>query len=199
MGGDGTGSGFRGLYEKKADIGDASRPVKPGEFEKCKEAGVDFVEVPVAYDGLTICVNPQNDWVDELTVDQLKTMFVGDDAATTWKDVDASWPDEPIDFYSPGTGSGTYDYFHEVTAKKDKKELRGDMSLNENDNILVNGVAGNKYAIGYFGVAYYEQNKDKLKAVKIVNPEDSKAYLPTMENIAWQQIRSVQSPAVHLR
>lgn len=192
--GEGTGSGFEGLHTKKADIGGASRPVKPGEYAKCQEEGVDFIELPVAFDGLTICVNPENDWATQLTIDQLKKMFVGEDAAKTWKDVDPSWPDQKIDIYSPGTGSGTYDYFHEVCAKKDKKELRSDMSLNENDNILVNGVAGSKYAIGYFGVAYYEQNKDKLKAVEIVNPKDGNAYLPSRDNIAGNKYAPFSRP-----
>ncbi|WP_436715555.1 PstS family phosphate ABC transporter substrate-binding protein [Roseiconus lacunae] len=182
--GAGTGNGFKDFEVKKTDISDASRPIKPGEKEKCEANGVEFVEVPVAYDGLTIVINPQNDWVDTLTVEQLQKIFVGEDAAKTWKDVDPSWPDENIDIYAPGTGSGTYDYFHEVVVGKSDAELRKDMSLSEDDNILVKGVADNKNAIGFFGVAYYEESKDRLKAAKIVNPKDGEAYLPTGENIA---------------
>lgn len=192
--GNGTGNGFKSFYDKGTDISDASRPIKSGEFEKCKENGVEFVELPVAYDGLTIVVNPQNDWVKELTVDQLKTMFVGDDAAKNWSDVDPSWPEEAIQIYAPGTGSGTYDYFHEVLAKKSEEELRGDMNLNEDDNILVKGVSDNKYAIGFFGVAYYEENKDKLRAVPIVNPKDEVAYEPTTENIASNKYAPFSRP-----
>ncbi|QDV44666.1 Phosphate-binding protein PstS precursor [Stieleria neptunia] len=182
--GKGTGNGFKMFQDKETDISDASRPIKPGEFEACKENGVEFIEMPVAYDGLTIVVHPKNDWVDTLTVDQLKQIFVGADAAKKWSDVDSSWPEETIEIFSPGTGSGTYDYFREVVIGKSEAALRNDMNLNEDDNVLVNGVAGNPYAIGFFGVAYYEESKDKLKAAKIVNPKDEQAYLPTPENIA---------------
>lgn len=190
--GDGTGNGFKDFYAKRTDISDASRPIKPGEFEKCKEAGVEFVELPVAYDGLTIAVHPENDWVDELTVADLKKMFVGEDHAKTWKDVNDSWPDEEIKIYAPGTGSGTYDYFREVVGEDD--ELHQNMNLNEDDNILVQGVSGNKYSIGFFGVAYYDQNKDSLKAVKIINPNDNVAYLPTNENIAANKYAPFSRP-----
>ncbi|MEL6104746.1 MAG: PstS family phosphate ABC transporter substrate-binding protein [Planctomycetota bacterium] len=182
--GAGTGNGFEQFQNKETDISDASRPIKPGEFVKCKEQGVNFVEIPIAYDGLTIVINPENDWVQTLTIEQLKTMFLGDEAAKKWSDVDESWPEEAIEIYSPGTGSGTYDYFREVVQGKGEVKIRTDMILNEDDNVLVQGVAGNKYAIGFFGVAYYNENKDKLKAVEVVNPSDETAYLPTMDNIA---------------
>ncbi|WP_182868876.1 PstS family phosphate ABC transporter substrate-binding protein [Stieleria mannarensis] len=182
--GKGTGNGFKMFWDKETDISDASRPIKPGEFETCKDNGVEFIEIPVAYDGLTIVVHPKNDWVKSLTIDQLKKIFVAGDAAKQWSDVDPSWPEEKIEIFSPGTGSGTYDYFREVVIGKSEASLRNDMNLNEDDNVLVNGVAGNPYAIGFFGVAYYEESKDKLKAVEIVNPKDDKAYLPTPENIA---------------
>lgn len=182
--GAGTGNGFDKFQGKETDISDASRPIKPGEFDLCKKNGVEFIEIPVAYDGLTIVIHPKNDWVDTLTIDQLKSMFVGSDAAKKWSDVDPSWPDEKIEIFAPGTGSGTYDYFREVVVGKSEEELRNDMNLNEDDNVLVNGVSGNTYAIGFFGVAYYEESKDKLKAVKIVNPKDDKPYLPTPEDIA---------------
>jgi phosphate transport system substrate-binding protein len=184
VGGDGTGNGFKEFAAKSIDIAGASRPIKPGELEKVKAAGIQFVELPVAYDGLTIVVNPANDWVKSLTLDQLKKIFVGADAAKTWQEVDPSWPNEKINIFAPGTGSGTYDYFHEVTAKDEGKELRGDMNLNEDDNVLVQGVAGNKYSIGFFGVAYYSENADVLRAVPIVNPETNEPVLPTTENIA---------------
>lgn len=192
--GNGTGNGFKSFYDKGTDVSDASRPIKPREFETCQKNGVRFVELPVAYDGLTIVVNPENDWVKELTVDQLKQMFVGDDAAKNWSDINKDWPKEPINIFAPGTGSGTYDYFHEVLAKKAKKELRGDMNLNEDDNILVQGVAGNKYSIGFFGVAYYTENKDKLRAVPVVNPKDETAYEPTVDNIASNKYAPFSRP-----
>ena len=192
--GAGTGNGFKDFYGKSTDISDASRPIKPGEFQSCKDAGVEFVELPVAYDGLTIVVHPDNDWAKTLTVDQLKKIFVAGSPAKKWSDVDSSWPSEDINIFAPGTGSGTYDYFREVVAKKDKKELRDDMNLNEDDNILVKGVAGNKYSIGFFGVAYYEENKDSLRACQIINPKDGKAYLPTTENIASNKYAPFSRP-----
>lgn len=182
--GAGTGNGFKEFQAKATDISDASRPIKSGELEKCQENEVEFVELPVAYDGLTIVINPKNDWATTLTIDQLKKIFVGDDAAKMWSDVDPSWPEKEINIYAPGTGSGTYDYFHEVVVGKSETDLRDDMSLNEDDNVLVNGVADNEFSIGFFGVAYYNESKDKLTAVEIVNPKDGLAYLPTSENIA---------------
>jgi phosphate transport system substrate-binding protein len=192
--GNGTGNGFKTFYDKGSDISDASRPIKPNEFKSCQENGVSFIELPVAYDGLTIAVNPKNDWAKELTIDQLKKMFVGDEAAKNWSDVDPSWPKEPIKIFAPGTGSGTYDYFYEVVAKSDDKQLRGDMTLNEDDNILVQGVASNKFSIGFFGVAYYTENKDKLRAVPIVNPEDKTAYEPTVDNISANKYAPFSRP-----
>ncbi len=192
--GAGTGNGFERFQKEETDISGASRPIKPGEFAACQEAGVEFIELPVAYDGLTIVVHPSNDWVQQLTVEQIQKIFVGDEAAKTWKDVDPAWPAEPIQIFAPGTGSGTYDYFVEVVVGKSGNELRGDMSLNEDDNVLVQGVAGSKNAIGFFGVAYYEENRDKLRAVPIVNPEDDQAYLPTKENIAQNQYAPFSRP-----
>lgn len=182
VGGRGTGNGFKRFQTKETDISEASRPIKPTEFEKVKAAGIEFLELPVAYDGLTIVINPENDWVKQLTVDQLKTIFVS--GAKTWKEVDDSWPAEEIKLFAPGTGSGTYDYFKEVVVDEDAGEkLREDMSLNEDDNALVTGVAGNKFSIGFFGVAYFVENQDKLKAVPIVNPETGEAMLPESEHI----------------
>jgi phosphate transport system substrate-binding protein len=192
--GAGTGTGFEEFQDKKTDISDASRPIKPGELEKCTANGVDFIEIPIAYDGLTIAIHPENDWAKKLTIDQLRTMFVGANAAKKWSDVDPAWPSETINIYAPGTGSGTYDYFREVVVGKSEESLRNDMTLNEDDNILVNGVAGNKYSIGFFGVAYYEESKDKLTAVEIVNPKDGIGYLPTSENIASGQYAPFSRP-----
>lgn len=182
VGGRGTGNGFKRFQSKETDISEASRPIKPSEFAKVKEAGIEFLELPVAYDGLTIVVHKDNDWANTMTVAQLKKIFV--EGAKTWKDVDESWPAEDIGLFAPGTGSGTYDYFKEVVVDEDAGEkLREDMSLNEDDNALVTGVAGNKYAIGFFGVAYYNENTDKLKAVAIVNPATETAMLPEAEHI----------------
>ena len=184
--GQGTGNGFKALAKKEADFSDASRPIKQKEFESCKEAGVEFIEVPVAYDGLSIVVNKENDFVTELTIDQLKKIFREDFAAKTWKEVNEAWPDEKLQVFAPGINSGTHDYFVEVIGKKDKKGLRpGDdhCTLSEDDKALVTGVKGSKFSIGFFGFSYYEANKDSLKIVPIVNPNTEKAVTPSMATI----------------
>ena len=178
----GTGGGFKRFTIGETDISDASRPIKAKEFKKCIENGVEFVELPVAYDGLTIVINKANDWVDQLTVDQLKMIFRDDIKASKWSDVKEGWPEEEIKIFAPGTDSGTFDYFKEVMVGKEKASIRDDMSVSEDDNILVNGVANTKTAIGFFGAAYYFENADKLKAVKIVN-KAGKAVGPSPEAI----------------
>ncbi|WP_153556198.1 PstS family phosphate ABC transporter substrate-binding protein [Roseimaritima sediminicola] len=194
VGGAGTGNGFNEFAEKTIDISDASRPIKPGEVAACREGGVAFVELPIAYDGLTLVVHPDNDWVEQLTIDQLKQIFVAGGGVDKWSDVDPSWPDREIKIFAPGVGSGTYDYFHEVLAKEDKRQLREDMTLNEDDNVLVQGVAGNKDSIGFFGVAYYEENQDKLRPVPVVNPELNEAIVPNKETIASGQYAPFSRP-----
>ena len=143
---------------------------------------VGFVEIPVAYDGLTVVVHKDNTFVKELTVDHLKKIFLESMAAKKWNEVDPSFPAEKIKVFAPGTDSGTFDYFKEVVAGK-KGAIRSDMSTSENDDVLVNGVAGDKNAIGFFGAAYYFQNKDKLSAVAIINPKTGKAVLPSDKTI----------------
>lgn len=166
----GTGGGFKRFAAGETDLSDASRPIKKAEMEAAQSAGVEFIELPVAYDGLTIVVNPANTFVDQLTVDQIKAIFLAGKAAKTWRDVNPAWPAEPIKIFSPGTDSGTFDYFKEVVAGKDGS-IRSDMSVSEDDNVLVTGVAGDEHAIGFFGYAYYEENKDKLRPIPIVNDE----------------------------
>lgn len=164
----GTGGGFKRFSAGETDISDASRPIKAKEQKLCDELGLEFIEVPVAYDGLTIVINKNNDWCDTLTVDQLKKIYLDGSTIKTWNDLDSSWPTIPIKMYSPGTDSGTFDYFKEVVAGK-KGSIRSDMSVSEDDNVLVRGVSGDKGGIGFFGCAYYFENKDKLKAVAINN------------------------------
>ena len=178
----GTGGGFKRFSKGETDISDASRPIKHAEFEQCQAARVEFVELPVAYDGLTIVVNPANDWVEELSVDQLKEIFGGESMAAKWSDVQPEWPDTEIKIYAPGADSGTFDYFKEVVAGKEGS-LRSDMSVSEDDNVLVTGVAGEKAAIGFFGAAYYFENSAKLKAVKITNPNTGSGVLPSADSI----------------
>ena len=178
----GTGGGFKRFAIGETDISDASRPIKSKEFLQAKENGVSFVEIPIALDGLSVVLNPNNTWVDQLTVDDLKAIYLEDGSARKWSDLNPEWPNETIKVYSPGTDSGTFDYFKEVVAGK-KGSLRPDMSVSEDDNVLVTGVFGDKYAIGYFGASYYFENKDKLRAAPIVNPQTGKAVMPTPENV----------------
>ena len=177
----GTGGGFERFTKGETDISDASRPIKSKERDAAVAAGIDFVELPVAYDGLTIVVHKDNDWVDQLTVEELKQIFTEEIAAKKWSDVRAGFPDTEIEIFAPGTDSGTFDYFKEVVAGK-KNSMRSDMSTSEDDNVLVTGVAGSPQAIGFFGAAYYQENKDRLKAVPIVNA-DGDAITPTPETI----------------
>lgn len=182
VGKSGTGGGFKRFTVGETDISDASRPIKSKELKSCQENSVSFIEIPVAYDGLTVVVRKDNNFVDQLTIDQLKSIFLSDKAAQSWKEINPEWPDEQIKIHAPGTDSGTFDYFKEVIAGKDGA-IRSDMSTSENDDVLVNGVAGDQYSIGFFGAAYYFQNTDKLKAVKIVNPATNTAVMPSDETI----------------
>ena len=176
----GTGGGFKRFVAGEIDIADASRPIKKSEFDMAAKAKLDFIEVPIAFDGLTIVVNPKNTWCTALTVAQVKKIFGASGSAKTWKDVDPSWPATPIKVYSPGTDSGTFDYFKEVVVGKDGA-IRSDMSVSEDDNVLVRGVTGDEGAIGFFGCAYYFENKDKVRAVAIDGGKG--AVMPTVESI----------------
>jgi phosphate transport system substrate-binding protein len=162
----GTGGGFKRFAAGEIDIADASRPIKKAESEAASKAGVEYIELPVAFDGLTIVVNKKNTWCNSLTVDQVKKIYTAAEPAKTWKDLDANWPAKPIKVYSPGTDSGTFDYFKEVTVGKDGA-IRSDISVSEDDNVLVRGVEGDEGSVGFFGCAYYFENKDQLKAVAI--------------------------------
>ncbi|MEM7227535.1 MAG: PstS family phosphate ABC transporter substrate-binding protein [Planctomycetota bacterium] len=178
----GTGGGMKRFIIGDTDVSNASRPIKAKEYKKAVENAVEFIEIPVAYDGLSIVVNPENYWVDQLTVDELKKIFLDGSTVSTWKDVREDWPEVAVKIYSPGTDSGTFDYFKEVVAGK-SNSIRSDMSVSEDDNVLVRGVVGDTGAIGFFGCAYYFENKDKLKVVPIVNPETNAAVTPNPETI----------------
>ena len=178
----GTGGGFKRFTIGETDISDASRPIKPKEFQKAQENGIRFIELPVALDGLSVVLNPNNDWVDKLSVEDLKAIYLEKGTARKWSDINPEWPDQKIKVYSPGTDSGTFDYFKEVVVGKGES-FRTDMSTSEDDNVLVNGVSGDRFAIGYFGASYYFENKDKLRAAAIVNPKTKEAVLPTPKNV----------------
>jgi phosphate transport system substrate-binding protein len=182
VGSSGSGAGFRRFVRGEIDISDASRPIKPEEFARAVENGIGFVEVPIAYDGLTIVVNNDNDFVDQITVDELRQVFTVAGNAQTWAEVREGWPAKPIAIFAPGTDSGTFDYFKEVIAGEEG-EIRSDISTSEDDNVLVKGVAGSPDAIGFFGVAYYEENAKELRAVPVINPETGAPVMPTPETI----------------
>ncbi|MGC4376122.1 PstS family phosphate ABC transporter substrate-binding protein [Fictibacillus sp. Mic-4] len=161
----GTGGGFEKFVKGETDISNASRPMKKKEKKAAKENKINYTSFELAYDGLSVVVNKDNHFINHLTIDELKKIFLEKNKAKTWADVRKGWPNRKIEVFSPGTDSGTYDYFDDVILQG--KPLRRDAELSENDNILVQGVSGSKYAIGFFGFAYYAANKDKLKAVPI--------------------------------
>lgn len=166
----GTGGGFKKFSRGETDISDASRPIKSKEIKACEDVGIKYVELAVAYDGLAVLINPQNDWVDYFTVEELKKIWEpsAQNTITKWSQIRSSWPDEEIHLFGPGTASGTYDYFSEAICGK-KVGTRGDYTASEDDNVLVQGIAGDKFGLGFFGLAYYEENHDKLKLVGVDN------------------------------
>jgi phosphate transport system substrate-binding protein len=162
----GTGGGFKKFTAGETDISNASRPIKAEEIAKAKENKIDFIELPVAYDGLSIVVNPKNTWANSITIAQLKKLWEPGSTVKTWKDLDPTWPANPIKLYGPGTDSGTFDYFTEEVVGK-ARASRPDYTASEDDNVLVGGIAGDVNALGYFGFAYYSENKTKIKALQV--------------------------------
>ncbi|HEU0020607.1 MAG TPA: PstS family phosphate ABC transporter substrate-binding protein [Dehalococcoidia bacterium] len=164
----GTGGGFEKFCKGETQISDASRPIKASEVELCQQAGIEFIEIPVAIDGLTVMVNPDNDFVSCMTVEELHTIWgpEAEGVVTRWNQVRPDWPNENIEMYAPGVDSGTFDYFTE-TVNGESQSSRGDFTASEDDNVLVQGIAGDEHALGYFGYAYYAENADRLKAVAI--------------------------------
>lgn len=184
VGESGTGGGMKKFTNKEIDIADASRPIKDEEKEAAKKNGVEYVELKVAYDGITVVVNKDNDWAKEMKADDLNKIWKEGSTVKTWKDVNPAWPDQPIKLYSPGTASGTFEYFTEAINKKAKSQ-RQDATPSEDDNVLVQGVAGDKYAMAYFGYSYYEANKSKIHAVKIDGVDPS---LDTIKNATYKPL-----------
>jgi len=164
----GTGGGFKKFCRSETDISNASRPILQSEIEDCKKSGVQFIELPVAYDALTVIVNPKNDWVKSLTIPDLKKMWEpsAQGKVSSWNQVRSEWPNNPLKLFGPGADSGTFDYFTEAIVGK-AKSSRGDFTASEDDNVLVQGVANDRTALGYFGFAYYIENQSKLRAVAV--------------------------------
>jgi len=176
----GTGGGFQKFAAGEIDISDASREIRQSEIDAARANGIDFLEIPVAFDGLSIVVNTANDWVDYLTVAELNMIWEPGSSVDSWNDVRAEWPDEPLRLYGPGTDSGTFDYFAEVI-NGDSGASRPDYTASEDDNVLVQGVSGDINALGFFGYAYYLANDDKLKLVPVDGGDGPVS--PSMETI----------------
>jgi phosphate transport system substrate-binding protein len=194
----GTGGGFKKFCAGETDANDASRPIKTedkpdakSEATTCTERGIDPVELQVAYDGLTVVVNPQNTWVTCLTTDELKKIWDQASTVSKWSDVRPDWPAEPIKLFGPGADSGTFDYFTEII-NGEVDRSRSDYTQSEDDNALVQGVSGDKDALGYFGFAYYEENTDKLKVVKVDG--GAGCVEPTRETIASNEYKPLSRP-----
>jgi phosphate transport system substrate-binding protein len=164
----GTGGGFKKFCRGETDISNASRPILKQEMEACKKAGIEYIELPVAYDALTVMVNPKNSWVSSMTVAELKKIWEpgAQGKITNWSQVRPNWPNAPLKLFGAGADSGTFDYFTEAIVGK-AKSSRGDFTASEDDNVLVQGIANDRNALGFFGFAYYVENQKKLKAVAI--------------------------------
>ena len=168
VGRSGTGGGFQKFCRDEIDLSNASRPIRPAEIQSCQASGVAYLELPVAYDGLAVVVHPKNTWAERMTVAELKMLWepAAQGKILRWNQIRPEWPNQEIHLFGAGVDSGTFDYFTEVIVGK-VTQSRGDYTSSEDDNVIVQGVAGDQLALGYFGYAYYEENKDKLKVVAI--------------------------------
>jgi phosphate transport system substrate-binding protein len=179
----GTGGGFKKFCRNETDISGASRPILKKEMDDCKAAGVEYFELPVAFDALTVVINPKNAFIKQLTIAEMKKMWEpsAQGKVTMWNQVNPAWPAQPMKLFGPGADSGTFDYFTEAVVGKSKSS-RGDFTASEDDNVLVQGVSRDVNSLGYFGFAYYVENKDKLKAVPIVN-QKGQPVLPSFDAV----------------
>jgi phosphate transport system substrate-binding protein len=198
VGSSGTGGGFAKFCRNETDISNASRPIRPTEAEACGKAGVQFIELPVAYDGLAIVIHPSNTWAETMTVAELKRLWepAAQGKIMKWNQIRAGWPDQEIHLFGAGVDSGTFDYFTEVIAGTSTAS-RGDYTSSEDDNVIVQGVSGDPNALGYFGYAYYEQNKDKLKLVAVDDEDASNGagpIAPSPDTVANGTYRPLSRP-----
>jgi phosphate transport system substrate-binding protein len=180
----GTGGGFKKFCRNEIDVANASRPILAKEMEDCRAAGIQYIELPVAFDALTIVVNPKNTFLKSITVDELKKIWEpgAQGKLTNWNQVNPAWPDTPLKLFGPGADSGTFDYFTEAIVGKSKSS-RGDYTASEDDNVLVTGVSRDLGALGYFGFAYYIENKAKLRSVPVVAKGTTVGVEPSMEAV----------------
>ena len=179
----GTGCGFKKFCRNEIDIADASRPILKKEMEACKEAGIEYYELPVAFDAITVVVNPKS-VLKDISVEQMKAMWepAAQGKITKWNQINPAWPDAPIKLFGPGADSGTFDYFTEAVVGKSKSS-RGDYTASEDDNVLVQGISRDVNAIGYFGYAYYAENTSKLKALPIIDKAGKPAVGPSEKTV----------------
>lgn len=189
----GTGGGMKKFVVNEIDICDASRPIKQSEKDACAEKGIEYLELQIAIDGLSVVVNPQCDWLDCITIAELKKIWEPDSQVKKWSDVNPAWPDETLTLYGADTDSGTFEYFTEVVNGK-AMASRTDYTSNAVDNVLVQGVADNKYAMGYFGFGYYIENKDSLKALAIKADDSAECVPPTPETIEAGTYKPMSRP-----
>ena len=194
----GTGGGFQKFCRDEIDIADASRPIAASEVEACAKTNVDYIELPVAYDGLAVVVHPKNTFAASMTVAELKKLWepVAQGQIKRWNQVRDGWPDSEVHLFGAGVDSGTFDYFTEVIMGK-AKASRGDYTSSEDDNVIVQGVSGDEFALGYFGYAYYEENKDKLKLVAIDDGDETNGagpILPSPETVGNGTYRPLSRP-----
>jgi phosphate transport system substrate-binding protein len=180
----GTGGGFKKFCRAETDIANASRPITKSEMEDCKKAGVEYYELPVAYDALTVVFNPRNTWLKQATVEELKKLWEpsAQGKVMRWNQVNPAWPDAPVKLFGAGSDSGTFDYFTEAIVGKSKSS-RGDYTASEDDNVLVQGIAGDVNALGYFGYAYYAENTKRLSALPIVEKAGKAGVLPSETSV----------------
>lgn len=189
----GTGGGFKKFSRGETNISNASRPIKDKEKKACAENNINYLELEVAYDGLAVLVNPANDWVDNFTVEELKKIWepAAQEKIMKWNQIRPEWPNEEIHLFGPGVASGTYDYFTEAIVGKSGSS-RGDFTASEDDHVLVQGIAGDKYSLGFFGLAYYSENKDKLTLIGVNNGEE--VVKPTLETVSNGTYRPLSRP-----
>lgn len=189
----GTGGGFKKFSRGETNISNASRPIKDKEKAACKENNITYLEIEVAYDGLAVLVHPENDWVANFTVEELKKIWepAAQGEIMKWNQIRPEWPNEEIHLFGPGVASGTYDYFTEAIVGKSGSS-RGDFTASEDDHVLVQGIAGDKYSLGFFGLAYYSENKDKLKLIGVHNGEE--VVKPTLETVSNGTYRPLSRP-----
>jgi phosphate transport system substrate-binding protein len=189
----GTGGGFKKFSRGETNLSNASRPIKDKEKAACEENNINYLELEVAYDGLAVLVNPENNWVDSFTIEELKKIWepAAQGVIMKWNQIRPEWPNEEIHLFGPGVASGTYDYFTEAIVGKSGSS-RGDFTASEDDHVLVQGIAGDKYSLGFFGLAYYTENKDKLTLIGVHNGEE--VVKPTLETVSNGSYKPLSRP-----